>query len=164
MQNFWNSKRPYQIAEQVTKGHELACDLVAHVYTLIHDHENIRSLPDYFAKYCYQQWYWGESDFNLLHRPSYTTEIIEEITTEDNPVIEQPEYQQFFREYLNRRTTKPEEWFKVQIVKMVLQGKTRRQIAKETTINVSYIQQTITQFKNDVLDSFNECRNRSDRK
>lgn len=158
MNEFFNSKKPYNIARGITSGHELADDLVSHAYLIICKKENIKDVSGMFASICYMEWNKPNSSFNRLYRPYYTCEIVEEITADVDELWIDSEYKQFLRDYINHVPSGEDnwEWFKRQIAKFTLIGMTQQEIQDEYGLDRSYVSKTLTQFKKDVLDNYIE--------
>ena len=150
---FFESPEPYQIADKITNCHELAPDLVAHVFLIMQGRE-LENEAGFFARCAYQQWYWTRSEFNNQFRPYGFTEFNEEISNEDSDVIHNDVFEAHLNKYLEKETTDPIEWFYREIALMVLEGKTYRDIQQVTKINLRYISETMKQFKNDVYNNF----------
>jgi len=145
---------PYQIADKITNCHELSPDLVAHVYLLMLERNDIDDETKFFARCAYQQWTWYNSEFNKLYRPHFLIELNEEICTEEDEPIHNDKFRKHFREYLIQQPEDVYDWFRREIALMYLDGMNYRQIQAATRINLRYISQTINQFKDDVYNSF----------
>jgi hypothetical protein len=152
---FW-SKEAYKIAEKITGGHELSCDLVSHVYIILSRYTIPEDeIPRTFAKFAYNQWRWRESEFNKSMRAFNHSEIDDIIQSEDtSPSIEQ----NLFRDYLEKPSEDDNELFCKEIAKMYICGMTYREIRSHTGIELHVINKAIKQFKHDVLNTINSSR------
>lgn len=153
MGDFWKTNRPYEIANIVTANHELSGDLVGHVYEQMRTRTDIQDEEKFFSRMAYQQWTWRNSKFNKLYRPVFTDEFNENHITEEN-IIHQDHFREYLYAYLDRETGDMREWYKRELVKMVLSGMTYREIQKATKINIRYITETVKQFKNDLFSDY----------
>lgn len=153
---FFNTNEPYDIAYKVTAGHELTNDLLSHVYLIMNKKKGIKNLPAFFARVAYKQWNLPSSEFNLLHRPRWSVEINEDITSREESEWIKSEYKVFLRDYINQVPTGEcnAEWFKRQIAKFKLIGMTNREIKQEYGISTWHVSETIKQFKKDVYDNY----------
>ena len=157
MEQFFNSKKPYEIASNITGGHELTNDLVSFVYLIMYDYpKDIEDVTKFFTRLAHNQWNWCDSPFNLLHKPPFC-ELYDNYP-DKNQDTQENEYKRFLRDYLEEPTNEITEWYKKEIAKLFLQGMTYREIQSGTKINLRYISETIKQFKNDVSNNFNKCR------
>ena len=155
--NFFETEEPYRIADKITNESILSPDLVAHVFFIMEKRNDIDNEPAFFSRCAYQQWTWSNSEFNRLHR-------VNEIRFEDDGNIIDPideeiidngsKYMEFFRDYMNKKPNTTEEWFKIKVGQMVLDGDTYRDIEKKTKLNKRYIHETIKQLKHDIYSSF----------
>jgi len=147
---FWN-REAYKIAEKITGGHELSCDLVSHVFLILNRYKlSEEDLPRTFARFAYNQWNWRESDFNKTMRGRNTIEIID-IIEEEN--ILASDLQDRFRDYLESSPENDNELFCKEIAKMYICGMTYREIRSETGISLDMINKALKQFKNDVFNT-----------
>ena len=166
--NLFKTEEPYRIADKITNESELSPDLVVHVYfIMLKKTEQIDDEAAYFARTAYQQWNWSNSDFNKLNR-------VNELRFEDDGQIHDPiddviiengqKYLDFLRDYMNRKPPTPEDWFKIKVGQMVMDGMTYREIEGKTKLNKRYITETIKQLKDDINTTYySECnRNDSD--
>lgn len=163
--NFFESEKPYEIADEITNESELSPDLVVHVYFIMLKKDNINNEKDFFARTAYQQWNWSNSEFNRLHRTN-------EIRFEDDGNIPDPidehiidngsKYMEFFREYMNSKPSTTEDWFKRELGHMIIEGMTYREIESKTKLNKRYITESIKQLKNDISIAYNRKCNRVD--
>ena len=154
---FFESEQPYKIADRITNESELSPDLVVHVFFIMEKKNDIEDEPAFFARTAYQQWNWTNSEFNRLHRTN-------ELRFEDDGNIPDPleeviidngsKYLEFMRSYMDATPKSPEDWFKIQVGRMVLEGLTYRQIEKKTNLNKRYITETIKQLKDDIFNSY----------
>ena len=157
--SFWESKQPYEIANVITNGHELTCDLVSHVFLIIHHKTDIEDMPAYFARVAYQQWVWNNSLFNKTYNPCYTISIDElELDFEEDDIFHTTKYKSFLENYLDRvpHNEPNEEWFIKEVARMKLNGLTNREIQRKYGINQAYVSLTMQKFKQNVLDSYNK--------
>lgn len=156
MSDFFHTNQPYEIAKGITGGHELANDLVAHVFLIMEKKENVRDQAAMFAGCCYTEWQKPNSSFNKLYRPHYTCEIVEEITEDIDTEWIESEHKKFLREYIEQQPSGEgaEEWYKRQIAKFVIMGMTQKEIEREYGIPQAYVSLTLKQFKKDVLDNY----------
>jgi len=159
--NFFQSDEPYIIANKVTSGHDLTDDLVAHLYIMMHDKDNIKDVPAFFARCAYQQWNWYQSEFNKQYRSEHI-ELNEEITPDVQHKSDESEYQKFLRDYIEEPPNDLIEWYKKEMAKLFIQGMTYREIQSRTKINLRYISETIKQFKDDVRNNFEQSRDGND--
>jgi len=127
--------------------------------------EHIEDELAYFSRTAYQQWNWHNSDFNRLNR-------VNELRFEDDGNIADPmddiiiengqKYLDFLRDYMNRTPPTPEDWFKIKVGQMVIDGMTYRQIEERVKLNKRYITETIKQLKNDINTAYYRECNRND--
>jgi len=160
---FFETERPYLIADKITNESILSPDLVAHVFFIMEKRTDIEDEASFFSRTAYQQWNWYNSEFNRLHRTN-------ELRFENNGQIHDPseeiiidngsKYLEFLRYYMNKKPDTPEEWFKIKVGQMVIDGLTYRQIEQRTKLNKRYIHDTIKQLKNDIFTSFHGDRDR----
>jgi hypothetical protein len=154
MKDFFNSRKPYDIADKITNEGELSADLVAHIYILMQSRDDIENPAAFFARCAYQQYNWKNSEFNRLYNPYFTSEFNDDISIEDDDIIHNDKYRDFLNDYFEQSDGSPVDWYKKELVRMWLSGDTYRTISKNTTINIRYITEAIKQFKNDVYNSF----------
>lgn len=161
---YFNTKEPYKIAERITKGSELSCDLVAHVFELmIKKNQTFKNIGAFFNVAASKQWRLPNSEFNKLYRPHFMTEFDESfMSIEDDEIIHLDHFRDFMKSYLKQSTNNPVEWFTKEIAKMIIKGKTYRQIQSETGINTAQITKSIKKFKDDVLHSYQFSIDRDD--
>jgi len=152
---FFETEEPYIIANNLTGGHELAYDLVAHVYLIMTERNDIKSEKGFFITCCSRQWKLPNSEFNLKYRPVFTTEYIDDQFEHDTEIIHNDKFKMFLNEYLQKQPATIEDWYVREVAILWMDGMTYREISKATTINIRYITEAIKQFKNDVLHSFN---------
>ena len=164
--NLFKTEEPYRIADKITSNSELSPDLVVHVYfIMLKKTEHIEDELAYFSRTAYQQWNWHNSDFNRLNR-------VNELRFEDDGNIADPmddiiiengqKYLDFLRDYMNRTPPTPEDWFKIKVGQMVIDGMTYRQIEERVKLNKRYITETIKQLKNDINTAYYRECNRND--
>tara|TARA_R110001606_G_scaffold56821_1_gene137646 strand:+ start:5648 stop:6136 length:489 start_codon:yes stop_codon:yes gene_type:complete len=154
--DFFNTDQPLTIAKRITKGSELSCDLVAHVYLIMRDKPTPNNIGASFNVIASKQWRWHNSEFNRTYHPKFTTEFDETyMSIEDEQIIHLDEYREFLSDYISAPGKDPVDWFVKEIAKLVLDGKTYRQIQEETKVNTSQITKAIKKFKDDVFDHFN---------
>ena len=163
--NFFETEEPYRIADKITNESILSPDLVAHVFIIMEKRTDIEDEASFFSRTAYQQWNWHNSEFNRLNRTN-------ELRFENDGQIHDPseeiiidngsKYMEFFREYMNKKPNTTEEWFKIKVGQMVLDGDTYRDIEKKTKLNKRYIHETIKQLKHDIYSSLYGYRNRDD--
>lgn len=164
MSEFFESMQPYEIASKITSEHSLTTDLVNHVLLIIHNKKEVENIGGLFARVCWNQWTWCDSEFNNLYRKD-NIELNEEITPNVERKRTHNKYRKALEEYLETNYHKdPVDWFRKEIVKMTFQGMTYRQIQEETGINKDYIVQIKKQFKDDFRNYFNECGDSDDTK
>ena len=162
--NFFETEEPYRIADKITNESILSPDLVAHVFIIMEKRTDIEDEASFFSRTAYQQWNWHNSEFNRLNRTN-------ELRFENDGQIHDPseeiiidngsKYLEFLRYYMNKKPETPEEWFKIKVGQMVIDGLTYRQIEQRTKLNKRYIHDTIKQLKNDIFTSFYGDRDRS---
>ena len=63
---------------------------------------------------------------------------------------------------MNRTPPTPEDWFKIKVGQMVMDGMTYREIETKTKLNKRYITETIKQLKDDINTTYYSERNRND--
>lgn len=160
LNHFFESGQPLIIATKVTNGHKLTGDLINHVYLIMYGRD-IDDLGAFFARCSYQQWNWRYSEFSRLYRMEFI-ELNEDITPHIEQEYSETKYQKFLRDYLEAEPNDLIEWYTKNIAKLVLQGVTYRQLQKDAKINKDYITQAIKKFKHDVLNNFEQSRNRND--
>jgi len=148
------------IASKVTNEHKLTYDLINHVYLIMHK-KQIDDVPAYFARCCYQQWNWHNSEFNQQYK-SLHHELNENITPEINSEYEESEYKKFLRDYIDGEPHDISDWYRRNIAKLHISGMSYREIQKNTKINKDSIVQTIKQFKDDVRNNYDKHRNSND--
>jgi uncharacterized protein YerC len=157
--DFFNSKKPYTIADRITKGSELSGDLVAHVYMIMRNKEAPNNIGANFNSIASRQWKWHNSEFNRLYNPKFTTEFDETfMSIEEDQIIHMDEFKQYLSDYMTKeilKTEDPVEWFTREIAKLIMKGKTYRQIQADTGINTSQITRSINKFKDDVFNYYN---------
>lgn len=153
MNQFFNSGKPFEIASNITGGHELTNDLVNFVYIVMYEYDKpIENYTKFFTRLAHNQWNWCDSEFNKLYKPPFN-ELDDSVSfnQEDN---EENEYRKFLRDYLESKPNDITEWYKKEIAKLFVQGMTYREIQSGTKINLRYISETIKQFINDVNYNF----------
>lgn len=153
--NFFDTAEPYEIANNMTGHHELAPDLVAHVYLIMQSKDNIENERSFFITCCSKQWRFKNSEFNRQFRPVFTSEFNDEQFEHDETIIHNDKFKQFLNEYLLETPPTIEAWYVREVAILWMDGMTYREISKATTINIRYITEAIKQFKHDVLHSFN---------
>jgi DNA-directed RNA polymerase specialized sigma24 family protein len=158
---FFETNEPYQIVDDMTGGHQLAPDLVAHVFLIMQSKSNIENERGYFISIASRQWKYSQSEFNKEFRPVYTSEIDEEHISMDEDIISNDKYKTFLSDYIEQKPPTVEKWYLREITLLWLNGMTYREISQKTTINIRYITEAIKQFKNDVLNSYNSHRDNS---
>ena len=152
---FFNTDRPYEIANGITRGHELTTDLVCQVYLIMLEKETPENIGAFFNSIASKQWRLPNSEFNKLHRPVFTVEFNESfMSEEEETIIHMDKFKDSMIQYLDELDGTPVEWFTKEIAKMVMSGKTYRQIQSDTGINTSQITKSIKQFKNDVFNYY----------
>jgi len=154
---FFESDEPYRIADKITNDSVLAPDLVVHVFLIMRKKKNIKDEPAFFSRTSYQQWTWSNSEFNRLYN-------VKQIKFEESTQIKDPiddividngkKYLDYLNYYMNKKPDSTEEWFKIKIGQMILEGNTYRDIEQKTKLNKRYITETIKQLKNDIYNSF----------
>ena len=156
---FFETDRPYRIAKEITNGHELSRDLVAHVFLIMRGKEHIKNIAGYFAGCCYREFNNYNSEFNRTYRPYYTCEINDEITKDHTVEWIESKYKKFLNDYIEKQPSgeSSAEWYKRQIAKFVLQGMTQKEIEKKYNINQSHVSQTLKQFREDVRNYYIKC-------
>jgi len=142
--DFWKVEA-YQIAKKITSNNELHCDLVSHVFILMHRFNFPESdTPAVFARFAYNQWNWQKSEFWRLYRSE--GEALNDLADS----IEKPsenKYSEILDAYLH--SNDGDEFIK-EITKMHLCGMTFREIKDLTGISLDTIHKAIKQFKNDL--------------
>lgn len=155
VKEFFSTRSPYNIAKKITKGDDLYNDLVAHVYMIMIDKPKPDNIGANFASIAYRQYNWHNSEFNRLYRPVFTSEFDESfMSIEEEEIIHMDEFKEHLHKYLKSTSDNPVEWFTKEIAKMVMAGKTYRQIQSDTKVNTSQITKSIKQFKHDLYNSF----------
>jgi len=164
--NFFETKRPYEIADKVTSNNELAPDLVAHVFEIMHQKDDIEDQAKFFSRTCYQQWNWHNSEFNRMYKPVWTVEYhATTIDPDENPIIHQDQYSKYLHEYFSKQPNTVQEWFCREIAYLrVVEDMTYLQIEEETGIAYRYVSEAIKQFKDDLLNSYNSSSDTTDTK
>ena len=156
--DFFSTKSPYNIADKITKGSDLASDLVAHVYMIMIKKPKPDNIGACFNVIARKQWNWHNSEFNRLYNPKFTTEFDETfMSVEDETIIHMDEFKKHLKEYMTIEISKsrnPVEWFTREIARMVLDGKTYRQIQIDVKVNTSQITRSIKKFKDDVFNYY----------
>lgn len=161
MDEFFNSQKPYEIAGNITGGHELTNDLVSFVYIIMREYKKpIDDCLKFFTRTAHNQWNWSDSEFNRLYNPPFN-ELNEGLTPYKTQTEEESEYKRFLRDYLESPSDEITEWYKKEMAKLLIQGMTYREIQSATTINLRYISETIKQFIEDVNNNFNSRRLRN---
>ena len=156
MRDFFNSSKPYEIAANITRGHELTNDLVSFVYIIMHEYKKpIEDPCKFFTRLAHNQWNWQDSEFNKIHKPPFT-ELNENLTPDKDQDNTESEYKKFLRDYVNEDSDDIVEWYKKEMAKLFMQGMTYREIQSKTSINLRYISETIKQFKYDCISDFNK--------
>lgn len=162
MTEFFNTDEPYHIARNMTGDDELASDLVAHVYLIMIERDDIRDPRSFFITTASKQFKLHNSEFNRLYRPNYTTEFNGDIHSLDSETVRSDKYLNHLNEYLERTPPTIEDWYIREVTLLWMNGMTYREIQKETKINSRYITEAIKQFKHDVLNSFHSNINLND--
>lgn len=154
--NFFDTTEPYDIADKVTNCHELAPDLVAHVYLLMRDREGIENDAAFFARCAYQQWNWRNSEFNRMYESHFkSVEFNEGLLCElSEEVIHNDQFREHFDKYIASKPIDIYDWYRREITFLHLSGMNYRTIEKKVGINRRYITEIIKQFKNDVFNSY----------
>lgn len=150
----FETNKPYEIANNMTRNHELAPDLVAHVYLIMVEKNDIKDETKFFVTCCHRQWTLPNSEFNRQYRPVFTTEYNDEVFEHDETILHNDKFKQFMNEYLITTPPTIEAWYCREVAILWMDGMTYREISKETKINIRYITEAIKQFKHDVLHSF----------
>jgi len=160
--SFFETDEPYTIANNMTHNHELAPDLVAHVFLIMREKKNIKSEKKFFISCCHKQWKLPNSEFNRKYRPVFTTEYNDELFEHDETIIHNDKFKEFLNEYLLAKPPTIEDWYVREVALLWMEGKTYREISRDTKINGRYITEAIKQFKHDVLHSFNRSIDKHD--
>jgi len=156
--SFFESQEPYEIAKSITGNNELHGDLVTHVY-MIMKRKKIINEKVFFIGCAHRQWVLPQSEFNKLYRPlRYRTVEDYQFKDYDHETCEN-KYRDFLNEYLEKKPENLEKWYIRELVKLRMYGMTYRQIEKQAKINRAYVIEAIKQFKNDIINSYNESSN-----
>jgi uncharacterized protein YerC len=156
---FWN-KQAYEIAKKVTGNHELHTDLVAHVFLLLQDKEiPDDDLPKLFARYCWNQWTWKESDFNKIFRCHSFEEARNKANDEEEIISSNQMYKKILYNYLSDISETREDMFIKGVAQMYLKGWTYRKINKKTGLSLGIIHKTMKKLKYDLYNYTDEHRN-----
>jgi uncharacterized protein YerC len=146
----------YRIAKEVTGGDELSNDLAHYVYEIVIQQQNIRDFNGYFASACAFHWFTIDSSFNKLYDRFRTVELYEYVLESDEDIVPNDKYLQFLREYISTKAEDHEDFVRKEVAKLVIQGKTYRQIEKEVKINISYVHAIISEFRDCAFNAFIE--------
>jgi DNA-directed RNA polymerase specialized sigma24 family protein len=147
--NFWE-REAYDIAKRVTGGNPLYRDLVSHIYLLLYKYElDEESLPRMFARFCWNQYNWRDSEFNKQFRfPG--VELFDQAKPNDDELPES-EFKILLENYLEKLPSNDQELFIKEVTKMHLYGMTYREIKDNTGLSLDTIHKTIKQFKYDLF-------------
>ena len=151
--SFFDTHKPYEIANEITCNHELATDLVAFVFIMMSKRDDIKDEKGYFARCAYQQWNWSNSEFNRANR--FNDVEYQELEQEEVE-NEETERQRILRDYIEEPAKDVYEWFAKGIARLRIQGMTYKQIETEVGIGNYIAQQAIKKFNNDFRDYFNK--------
>lgn len=144
--DFWKAEA-YNIAKKITSNNELHCDLVGHVFILMHRFNFPESdIPAVFARFAYNQWNWQKSEFWRLYRSE--GEALNDLV-DSAETLSENKYSETLDAYLH--SDDGDEFIK-EITKMHLCGMTFREIRDLTGISLDTIHKAIKQFKNDLFD------------
>ena len=100
---FFNTDRPYEIANGITRGHELTTDLVCQVYLIMLEKETPENIGAFFNSIASNQWRLPNSEFNKLHRPVFTVEFNESfMSEEEETIIHMDKFKDCMIQYLGR--------------------------------------------------------------
>jgi len=153
---FWKDEA-YQIAKKITSNSPLYRDLVSHVYLLLHDKSiSSEDLPRVFAKYCYNQWTWGHSEWNKqLQSSKHIISLDYDIPLQgDDDNDRDGEYKQYLNEYMDKDVKDDKELFIREVTRMHIYGMTYREIRDQTGLSLSIIHSAIKQFKYDLFSNY----------
>jgi hypothetical protein len=164
MNDFFNTKEPYKIANLITNNHELSGDLVSHVYFIMLERKDfIKDKGAFFASVSYKQWKLPNSDFNRIYRQRNFEYFDETHSNEqDEVIIADDRYKEHLHDYINAPSKTPEEWFVKEVAYLWIQGMTYREIESKVKLNIRYVTETIKQFKHDLYNSYHRNINGND--